>query len=70
MQPTRIMKNTLFKKFAGEIEHIISVDDPDVNTKQALARIHTETVSLEIMNLEPNKVLGTRAPEVHKSRLH
>ena len=39
---------------------------PSTETKRALKRIHTETVR-EIVDMDPNKVLGACAPEIDTS---
>ena len=69
MVPPRLMKETLTSKFATVLRPYLQGDviADDLNYKEGLKSIHTDSVRDVIERQEPNKVLRTPAPTISPS---
>ena len=69
--PSRIMKRTLMNTYRQEINHLIPPTNyiDDNVRKYNLKKIHTDHVKSAIDNYPPNRILGTRPPEINKEEI-
>ena len=66
--PPRVMKDTLTTKFGGDIRPFtIRGTIDDINYKEGLKSIHTQSVQDAIQQQENNKVLQAPAPSINAS---